>query len=1698
MRRIATYQGTYCESSDGDASEVQMDEEQQEVNYAAKDDQMIIHHPTYEQQHVQFTNAESVRQKFKDLFETSLVCGNKLGQTERELEYLQRQYLCSVDAQERGDELTDQQRVVIDGFNMTFQFSEGTKHPYLSKTTFFIKTAYEQGYFWAAPQGNEKSNPMMSIFQGYDGPRFDYTTTHLFQRGAVIGSKKLQRQDYYLVTTIMVCYAILSEYEAMDDFFKHRLLSTPVSMSFASCLIGLKCRHNKDYHHIDFKDRNFETAEGTEYEEDDSLPHIQEIKSRLKFAVERWIDNGCRKGRHLDSEDALAELRTKTDRSIAISEETSDDYTKNEEEEESSLSSQEKEVSQTQGIVPDEEICETKTDSEQETKSKMVKTLLHNLYDNKAITRQGQSEMDPAIVSNNERFKFTIMEESLNELCMVGSIHDVITEDFRKALIDMYAEEKVPFCVGQGGQKNRLIRCFVMDDVSNDVPAYLMPSMQIGIGSRATHYAAFRARPLEVKMLKLVSELANQLCKVVYGSAFKVYINQGTVTASNLKVDPGYNWHGDGNVSNHRRNNDDKYKAPNGAPLPLLDELPIITIVVHDKDGNRNPTSVVWSADVDKSTKKHLATHPIGRKDIHIQIGCQKTKVHRVILNDLEATEHESETRLAITFRPYADPRDMHLEDAKARWIEAGFDEDKHIVGTADSEIVTDAIKYLTGKESSYSSSRSNKITEQERLMEDMQKATTLNDNEARHEIPCEEQGEGRKRKGTLMEGEKKKTARREQTPPEMNLRTKQNNAIWYETCPEEEYKDDESIIQLDPYYVFPNPIHELYCSRVFAEALMKRKIIVRTVLFKGHTMSGPLVFDQLASSRNSNGNMYFFKKGDFIRTTDVLNSGKMKWTSQTKPICRKGDIYGANTLINSSHYKSCLPEVAQVLEGKSIQCKLYCGGGAATECGSHGPQPALGFAAEFAASATLMTSQKLTANNMQLFSMAGIGRPVAHFVSCEVYKKALPNTKDKLDPKFLHFVNYQWLTKAETIEAQDLEEISENYEGEDQKNQAYARFKECSTLALTLTNIQSDYLEDLPTKNNVTDIVNYSGGWRLLGITDWLQHKAGVRIKREKTVSATLSLKADSCKSYKELVELHIQQEIDPIIDKLPLIQEVEAIQSSDPLERKDIQPWMTRREEINEWNPYVDTSTRKKLRKEVDSKSLVRLWICMQVACSMRTLRLNVKRKRFSREEGKDYVYSAPLQNKRLGSVLRTCEYPSPSRDMDPSPTLFRMNMVNTEERSDAFEKNLEENLWVATFVHLYSGPVGLSHYCKYGRDDVERENPRFIRSERLSAIVQHMESTTEHFGDNRFSSYVWQQYSGQIPKWAQTRWQNANTLLRNMQKELPDFVAKIKELPNEDNKRRKVVLLLADTLAKCAPETKQQDWIFVAHQIVTTVEPFYNVNTFGDIGLANIHMGPGSRAGIKFLKKKGIISNPANTNTSKNGKRKGTTTSKKKNEERRKRKETEEKELREKRGESEYYQAMSLYISSDQADEIFDYIKTLSTHELNMIGVRKDSEGNIRMKATGRIISYIDLEHVLCKFYLVLVRKCPTGQKGPPIMSAVHCHPVCYPHEDIELLNCRNFSECETSEAGNLKTICESSVKSFEFFFKDHDTALPTEFLYLEEVQRIPKALSELQSLIESAPKRTKEDWKKEGCHEYDEEDLFEAGMEQMAIV
>ena len=171
---------------------------------------------------------------------------------------------------------------------------------------------------------------------------------------------------------------------------------------------------------------------------------------------------------------------------------------------------------------------------------------------------------------------------------------------------------------------------------------------------------------------------------------------------------------------------------------------------------------------------------------------------------------------------------------------------------------------------------------------------------------------------------------------------------------------------------------------------------------------------------------------------------------------------------------------------------------------------------------------------------------------------------------------------------------------------------------------------------------------------------------------------------------------------------------------------------------------------------------------------------------------------------------------------------------------------------------------------------------------------------------------------------------------------------------------------------------EFYFVAQHIIKTLAESYaeDDDRFGPVTLDDVHMGPGSRMAIALLDL------PWN-------RPKKTT------------KMPDEPGLDEQESNKEDpYFPMSNYLHLKEANRLMAYIKQLNAKQLRCLGLYRDSAGQIRVILTGRLVTYLILEHIKCKVYLFFNRKSASGMIAEnPILDVPQCPPVRYNVDDLD---------------------------------------------------------------------------------------------------
>jgi hypothetical protein len=200
---------------------------------------------------------------------------------------------------------------------------------------------------------------------------------------------------------------------------------------------------------------------------------------------------------------------------------------------------------------------------------------------------------------------------------------------------------------------------------------------------------------------------------------------------------------------------------------------------------------------------------------------------------------------------------------------------------------------------------------------------------------------------------------------------------------------------------------------------------------------------------------------------------------------------------------------------------------------------------------------------------------------------------------------------------------------------------------------------------------------------------------------------------------------------------------------------------------------------------------------------------------------------------------------------------------------------------------------------------------------------------------------------------------------------------------------------------PGTSSPEFYFVAQYIIATLDEMYGDGRFGEADMDNVYMGPGSRAAASLL---GFTS------------KRPTKTS-----------------------EDSFY-AMSDYFSDEEGELIFRRLADLKKPQLVIMGLYVDEYGVLRVRLTNRRVSFLDLEHFLCKMYLFLKKKSPPGMSSmQPIWHSFHCYPVKYNTNDLDPQHLLGVDGTTT-----FGKIASESVTSFEGM----DFKMPWKFLLKDE--------------------------------------------------
>ena len=549
-------------------------------------------------------------------------------------------------------------------------------------------------------------------------------------------------------------------------------------------------------------------------------------------------------------------------------------------------------------------------------------------------------------------------------------------------------------------------------------------------------------------------------------------------------------------------------------------------------------------------------------------------------------------------------------------------------------------------------------------------------------------------------------------------------------------------------------------------------------------------------------------------------------------------------------------------------------------------------------------------------------------------------------------------------------------------KEQSHNQFMELPHRKVVLRLVEDDWVKKLPywdlEKNQIANLE----GWKVLTVTNTEKILAGTRVPKN-TFKEVLAFGKDAM-SYNEFMEQHYQSKISPLTDVLPSVQEVINCTGNNPGDRTDTKPWFDSLPE--EKDPI----------NKISMKELVNCLLSVSYSGSCHLLKECIL---FNDVDGHSYAH--PLPDNGQGVTLRVHAIPMASRTSDvgtialmntclPDPELWEERAESDGILVDKFgmdgdkatQLNVDKiplnrycrfadysrdspsflNDWFrATMSAIYGEISGLTSYFKYGRPAGGGAIPTPQEAENFA---KHMERT---YKDNIANNYQ-SQYKGQIPEQATTLG-TATSFIRTLGTEwnqlITDLLKRVKYTDKVDINgnvipadRAELILGLAKILAdKCPGDASTAKFVFVASQSICGMEDVYGRIPFGEVLPCNTPLGPGLKGCLKILKKL------------KSCKRKG------------------------KKERNKGVTWMDELLDEETFESITQTMEKLMEDQLTILLLFWDDNDKIlRSMMNGHPMNSVDVEHFLCKAY-ILVRK-----KSPVVVATLHpsststfCHPV-----------------------------------------------------------------------------------------------------------
>ena len=1110
--------------------------------------------------------------------------------------------------------------------------------------------------------------------------------------------------------------------------------------------------------------------------------------------------------------------------------------------------------------------------------------------------------------------------------------YNVLHPDVLKAFIQIYFKEWLAFCRVTGGKFHR---CFVTDDagvtakIKDETGTWdAKACFQMGQDKSSRFFLAFLPHKLEKQLTSVVESHTRAAVKAKMGADWDLFFNQCLVNLSPMARGAGFGRHQDSNLTNIRIEGDDNdYKDPKtNAKLPTKDTMVVTTLVLVIPDDQLLSPEPNYTLEwFSNDTSNRIAKAETASNYMHIQFFVQGLSKHGGSPM-MSAVKSDNAHRITMSWRGYCNPA-VNVEAWRKRlaFMKEFYDPPRTpLIGAEwDKQVKLGPCNIVLNpmKAGFRARAKAGERTIQDQNKEREQKA--------------------------------RKAQKKKATDPTSLMHP--SNADSYNNCADGLISNPEKLVSLVPIMKFRQTIAELYMSWHFQYLLLKRNIVLRVLLYNHNRKDvlgdKPLVIQSVPLIRDE-GELKIPTNRYVMPKTAMLALAHLKWTDQAKPIVSTAHQL-ATSLCLSCKLRLHNPSAKKVLEiGKGYkrtdkrQLKVYGSGGAPVTTGSAGANVSGGYMPEIDAAALDSSPQALDGINAILAKWAQHNHLINVWMSRDLVIDLNPKETRSMEEDESMFVGLFFVCKLEILPPATDEQLQEDYpflNGTDDLNKyPHLGFRACPHICLTLEMIAEDEHDRFVTKCKkkklhlltITDAVDERATFEVPMSTDGkrnVNHQIGFGLTHKNTL-------------YHQHMMFHIEQHIKKIYQKLPGLHKIDDIPELLPNERKDSEAWHEYRESLQAQDPYGPSHM---LTKRIFRHELMGLAQAMGFVALVRALSMCV-------DDATNTIM--PLVWDALGTVLMKFTFPSPIRPYDP-PVLLAFKMVSVPvdpKKQNCDQRNLAEDLFVVFECHLFGRARGLGHYVNSLPVEEQDECMRRSKVDRFAKHIMEVDKKEK----GAMFSFVVKQYEKQIPKELRRNAETATTLLRQLA-DSADYIAKTVLQPGKP-RRKQYVEDLATEMAKMVVGTSQSEHLFVAQHIIATLAEMYPDDRFGEVGVEDVYMGPGSRSAVAIL---GF------------------------------------KKSRPQRDDNKSFVAMSDFLSPDEAKFLLDGLMDLEPDALTSMGLYRDSKLETRVRLSGRKLNLLDLEHLLCKLYLFMKRKSPPGMSATePKWHSFYCHPMRYNNERL----------------------------------------------------------------------------------------------------